>query len=125
NCRSGAYTVTSPTIPPPTTGGLSVSLGYTAGQGEMCQGQGVIGIQPASGGTAQTVMVSFSGLSEPQTVGGNQTRGCVASYVFGNLAPGAWNVEAGYAPSGPAATCAAAVNSNQFGSTFVWDLRCY
>jgi hypothetical protein len=123
-CSSGSYTVTSPTPPPPTTGSLSVSLGFTAGQGEMCQGQGVIGIQRASGSGAQSQTVSFSGLSQPQTVGGVATRGCLASHLFGNLAPGAWTVRAGY-PNGPGATCAAAVNSNQFSSTAVWDLRCY
>jgi hypothetical protein len=71
---------TMPTPPRPTTGGLSVSVGFTAGAGEMCQGQALTLIQPqnASGNAGvQSQVAYFSGVTEPQSVSGIQTRGCI------------------------------------------------
>jgi hypothetical protein len=117
----------TPPPPRPTTGALSVSVGFTEGEGETCQGQALTTIQPqnASGNVGvQSQVVFFSGVAEPQTVSGVQTRGCIAAHLFGNLAPGVWTVRGG-SPGGASAACVGTVTAGQFTSVLVWDLRCF
>ncbi|WP_263353151.1 hypothetical protein [Acidicapsa acidisoli] len=121
---------TQPPPPTPQVGALTVSFGFTAGQGETCQGGPVgVAVQPQHvsgnvGTTALQSQLSFSGLASPVTVSGQQTSGCIATHLFGNMAPGTWTVTAGI-PGGAAASCAVAISANQFAKTLIWDLKCF
>lgn len=74
------------TVTPPTTGSLSVSLGFgpATTSGYFCTGQGTVTISSASGAT-QSLGYSFSGIS------GNN--GCTTGVMFVNLQPGTWTIQ--------------------------------
>jgi hypothetical protein len=108
--------------PPPTTGSLSVEIGFGAVTSTpyQCTGSASVTITPGSltgtagTATAQTQNITFSGMSSTTP----NEPACRQTVVFSNLRPGSWTVSSG------GASCPATVTAGQFSTVRIWNGAC-